>query len=123
VRARVALANGNLLTACSFHGRPGADPPAAALRAAFHTGIAEWLARVPGPVVFGLDVNAPTDPADALLGADPVHTLRLVLRAGEDHLWATSDFEVLDVQCVADEAAMAGSDHPLLLTELKLHVS
>lgn len=120
VAARVALSTGDLLTAASFHGRPGADPPGVALRGAFHTGIAGWLARVPAPTVFGIDAGAPVDDADPLLGSDPLHELNGVLREADDHLWATSNFEVLDVQCLADEATEAGSDHPLLLVELEL---
>ncbi|HEY2765053.1 MAG TPA: endonuclease/exonuclease/phosphatase family protein [Pseudonocardiaceae bacterium] len=123
VTTRVALATGDLVTVCSFHGRPGTDPPAAALRSAFHTGIAEWLTRAPGAVVFGIDAAAPTDPGDPLLGPRPVHDLNCVLCAADDHLWATRDVEVLDVQCLADEAAAAGSDHPLLLAELALGAS
>lgn len=124
---RVALSSGVLLTACSFHGRQSAlpedapaGPPAAALRHAFHTGIAGWLGRVPGPAVFGLDSDAAVDDTDPLLGADPMHELRGVLRATDDHLWATPALEVLDVRCLAAEAAAAGSDHPLLLADLAL---
>lgn len=127
VATRVALSSGVLLTACSFHGRPAAveedSPaalPAAALRHAFHAGIAGWLGRVPSPVVFGLDSDAPADDTDPLLGADPMHELRGVQRATDDHLWATPDLQVLDVQCLAAEAAAAGSDHPLLLADLSL---
>jgi hypothetical protein len=46
-----------------------------------------------------------------------------VLRATNDHLWATRDLEVLDVQCLADEAVAAGSDHALLLADLALRAS
>lgn len=127
VAARLALSSGDLLTAASLHGRQAtlvedspAGPPAAALQLAFHTGIAGWLAGVPGPVVFGLDSDPATDDTDPLLGADPVHELRRVQRTTDDHLWATPDFEVLDVQCLAAEAIAAGSDHPLLLTDLAL---
>lgn len=125
VAARVALSSGVLLTACSFHGRPAtpvadspAGPPAAALQRAFHTGIAGWLARVPSPVVFGLDSDALANDADPLLGPDPLHESRSVHCAGEDHLWATPDLDVLDVRCLAAEANAAGSDHPLLLADL-----
>ncbi|MGH3905803.1 MAG: endonuclease/exonuclease/phosphatase family protein [Pseudonocardiaceae bacterium] len=123
VAARVALSTGDLLTAGSFHGRPGADPPGIALRGAFHAGIAGWLARVRAPAVFGIDTGAPVDDADPLLGPDPLHDLDGVLREADDHLWATRDFEVLDVQCLTDDAAAAGSDHPLLLVDLALHES
>ncbi|MGH4016468.1 MAG: endonuclease/exonuclease/phosphatase family protein [Pseudonocardiaceae bacterium] len=127
---RVALSTGDLLTAGSFHGRQGtaaesptAGPPAAALQRAFHTGIAEWLARASGPVVFGIDAGAPVDDADPLLGPESVHDLTDVLRATDDHLWASRDFEVLDVQCLAAEATAAGSDHPLLLADVALRTS
>lgn len=127
VAARLALSSGDLLTAASLHGRQAtlvedspAGPPAAALQRAFHTGITGWLAGVPGPVVFGLDSDPVTDDTDPLLGADPMHELRRVQRSTDDHLWATPDFEVLDVQCLAAEATAAGSDHPLLLADLAL---
>lgn len=127
VAARLALSSGDLLTAGSFHGRPAtvdedssADQPAAALQRAFHTGIAGWLARVPGPVVFGLDSVAATDERDPLLSADSLHELRGVLRATDDHLWVTPDVEVVDVRCLVAEATAAGSDHPLLLADLAL---
>lgn len=124
---QVALSTGALLTACSFHGRQAAvpddepaGPPAAALRHAFHAGIAGWLAEVPAPVVFGIDAGEPSNGVDPLLGPDPVHQARSVLRGSHDHLWATGDLEVLDVQCLAAEATAAGSDHPLLLADLAL---
>ncbi len=121
VAAQVALSTGELITVCSIHGRPGAGPPPPELQRAFHAGIAGWLATVPGPVVFGMDAGPPVlDDADPLLGSNPVHGLREVLRASHDHLWATRDFEVLDAQCLADEAAAAGSDHALLLADLAL---
>ncbi len=124
VAAQVALSTGELLTVCSFHGRPGAGPPPAELQRAFHAGIAGWLAAVPGPVVFGIDAGPPVlDGADPLLGPDPGHGLVEVLHAAHDHLWATRDLEVLDVQCLADEAAAAGSDHALLLADLALRAS
>jgi hypothetical protein len=130
--ARVALSTGELLTVGSFHGRHGSDldgaaagdaaavPPAAALRQAFHTGIAGWLAGVPGPAVFGIDTAAPAGDTDPLLGPEPGHELRGVLHAVHDHLWASRHFEVLDVQYLTDDAAAAGSDHPLLLVDLAL---
>ncbi|MGH3932695.1 MAG: hypothetical protein ACRDTF_22285, partial [Pseudonocardiaceae bacterium] len=74
--ARVALSDGQLLTAASFHARPRASAPAA-LRGAFHTGIAGWLAEVPGPVIFGIDACAPMDD-DPLLGPEPAHELTSV---------------------------------------------
>ncbi|MGH3943632.1 MAG: hypothetical protein ACRDSI_01060 [Pseudonocardiaceae bacterium] len=121
VAAQVALSTGDLLTVCSFHGRPGAGPPPAELQRAFHAGIAGWFATVPGPVVFGIDAGPPVlDSADPLLGSDPAHGLVEVLRATNDHLWATRDLEVLDVQCLTEEAAAAGSDHALLLADLEL---
>jgi endonuclease/exonuclease/phosphatase family metal-dependent hydrolase len=94
------------------------------LQRAFHAGIAGWLAAVPGPVIFGMDAGPPVlDDADPLLGSKPTHGLHEVLRASHDHMWATSDLEVLDVQCLADEAAAAGSDHALLLADLALRTS
>lgn len=36
-----------------------------------------------------------------------------------DHLWATRDLEVLDVQYLYDEAVAAGSDHALVLTDFE----
>jgi endonuclease/exonuclease/phosphatase family metal-dependent hydrolase len=124
VATQVALSTGAILTVCSFHGRQPSGQPAAALQQAFHTGIAGWLATVPGPVVFGIDAGPPApDGPDPLLGPDPIHSLRHVLNATHDHLWASSDLEVLDVQCLADDAAAAGSDHALLLADLELHSS
>ncbi|HSL08967.1 MAG TPA: hypothetical protein VK887_13475 [Pseudonocardiaceae bacterium] len=121
VAAQVALSTGELLTVGSFHGRPGAGPPPAELQRSFHAGIAGWLAATPGPVVFGIDAGPPVlNGADPLLGSNPVHDLVKVLHATDDHLWATRDFEVLDVQCLATEAAAAGSDHALLLADLAL---
>ncbi len=124
VAGQVALSTGELITVCSFHGRPGAAPPPPELQQAFHAGIAGWLTTVPGPAVFGMDAGPPVlDDADPLLGSHPVHGLREVLRASQDRLWATRDLEVLDVQCLADEAAAAGSDHALLLADLALRTS
>jgi hypothetical protein len=121
VSTRMALSTGDLLTVCSFHGRQPSGVPAAALQQAFHAGIAGWLADVPGPVVFGIDAGPPLpEGADPLLGPDPVHHLNHVLTGDHDHLWATPDLKVLDVQCLADDAAAAGSDHPLLLADLEL---
>lgn len=129
VSTRVALSTGELITACSFHGRQGAGPPAAGLRRPFHAGIAQWLAAVRGPVVFGIDAGEPAaDAADPLLGAEPCHEIEDALRgdperrraAAHDHLWASRDLTVLGVQCLADEATAAGSDHALLVAELEL---
>ncbi len=36
-----------------------------------------------------------------------------------DHIWATGDLEVLDVRYLYDEAVAAGSDHALVLADLK----
>lgn len=121
VAAQVALSTGALLTVCSFHGRQPAGPPAAALQKAFHAGIAGWLTGVPGPVIFGIDAGPPVaDGADPLLGPGRVHHLNHALNAGEDHLWTTPELTVVDVQCLADDAAAAGSDHALLLADLEL---
>ena len=130
VAARLALSSGDLLTAASFHGRQAtlgedspAGLPAAALQYAFHSGIAGWLTRQLDPVVFGIDGSGPVEHTDPLLGAAPLHELRGVLHATDDHLWATPNFEVVDVQCLAAEATAAGSDHPLLLADLALRDS
>jgi hypothetical protein len=40
---------------------------------------------------------------DRLLGADPDHGLVKVGQAGRDQVSASRDFEVLDIQCLADE--------------------
>jgi hypothetical protein len=121
VSARVALSSGDMVTVGSFHGRQPTGQPAASLQRAFHAGIAKWLAGVPGPIVFGIDAGPPSpDSADPLLGPGPVHHLNHVLSADNDHLWVTSDLEVLDVQRLFDEAVAAGSDHALLLADLAL---
>jgi hypothetical protein len=120
VAAQVALSTGDLLTVCSFHGRQPSGVPAAALQQAFHAGIASWLIDLPGPVIFGIDAGLRVPYcADPLLGPGPVHHLNHVLNAGDDHLWATPGLTVLDVQCLADDAAAAGSDHALLLADLE----
>ncbi|MGH3853872.1 MAG: endonuclease/exonuclease/phosphatase family protein [Pseudonocardiaceae bacterium] len=124
VAARAALSTGDLLTVCSFHGRQPSGQPAAALRRAFHAGIAGWLTSVSGPVVFGIDAGPPApDGVDPLLGPGPVHHLNHVLSAGHDHLWATPELKVLAVERLSDEAAAAGSDHALLLADLELRSS
>jgi hypothetical protein len=121
VMTQVALATGDMLTVCSFHGRQPSGQPAASLQRAFHAGIAKWLAGVTGPVVFGIDAGPPLpDGADPLLDPGPVHHLNHVLSADNDHLWATPDLEVREVQQLADEATAAGSDHPLLLADLAM---
>jgi hypothetical protein len=121
VTSRLALSTGEMLTACSFHGRQPSVPTAAALRRAFHAGIAGWLASVPSPVVFGIDAGPlSVDDKDPLLGPSPIHQLGRALRVTHDHLWASRDLEVLDIQCLAKEAAAAGSDHALLLADLEL---
>ncbi|MBV9012951.1 MAG: endonuclease/exonuclease/phosphatase family protein [Pseudonocardiales bacterium] len=121
VAARAALSTGDLLTVCSFHGRQPSGQPAAALQRAFHTGIAGWLTGVPGPVVFGIDAGPPAlEGTDPLLGPGPTHHLYPVLRAGNDHLWATLELEVLAIECLSEGAAAAGSDHALLLADLEL---
>jgi hypothetical protein len=124
VVAQVAVSNGQMLTVCSFHGRPRAGPPPAELQRAFHAGIAGWLATVPDTALFGIDAGPPVlADADPLVGPDPAHGLVEVLRTTDDHLWATRDLEVLDVQCLSDQAAAAGSDHVLLLADLELRAS
>jgi endonuclease/exonuclease/phosphatase family metal-dependent hydrolase len=124
VAAQVALSTGAMLTVCSFHGRQPSGLPDAALQRAFHRGIAGWLASVPGPVLFGIDAGPLVlDGADPLLGPTPVHGLHDVLRATHDHLWATRDLAVLDVQCLPDDAAAAGSDHAVLVADLELRDS
>ncbi|HJT02506.1 MAG TPA: hypothetical protein VJ757_02595 [Pseudonocardiaceae bacterium] len=121
VTAQLALSSGDILTVCSFHGRQPSGTPAAALQRAFHAGIAKWLAEVPGPIIFGVDAGpALPEGADPLLGPGPVHHLHHALSANNDHLWVTHDFEVAGTQRLVDEAAAAGSDHPLLLAELTL---
>lgn len=131
VSARVALCTGELLTVGSFHGRQAAvpedqpaGPPSAALRRAFHAGIAGWLSRVSGPVIFGIDAGKVVDESDPLLGSARAHKLDPVLDSRlvptHDQLWVTSDFAVLDVRCLQVEASAAGSDRPLLLADLEL---
>jgi endonuclease/exonuclease/phosphatase family metal-dependent hydrolase len=121
VATRVALSSGAMLTVCSFHGRQPTGPTAAALQRAFHTGIAGWLADVPGPVVFGIDAGPPApEGADPLLGPGPVHHLNQVLNVGDDHLWTSSEFEVLALERLSDEATAAGSDHALLFADVEL---
>jgi hypothetical protein len=98
VAAQVALSTGELLTVGSFHGRQ--------------------------PSVFGIDAGPPLpDGTDPLLGPGPVHHLSHVLRVQNDHLWATSELEVLDVHKLSEEAAAAGSDHALILADLSLRDS
>ncbi|MGH3825310.1 MAG: hypothetical protein ACRDRA_21095 [Pseudonocardiaceae bacterium] len=121
VTAQVALSTGDLLTVCSFHGRQPTGQPAVSLQRAFHTGIAKWLAGVPGPIIFGIDAGpALPEGADPLLGPGEVHHLNPALSADNDHLWTTADLEVLEVQRLAEEAMAAGSDHTLLLADLAL---
>ncbi|MFY9806358.1 MAG: hypothetical protein WCC38_03475 [Pseudonocardiaceae bacterium] len=121
VATQVALSTGDLLTVCSFHGRQPSGVPAAALRQAFHTGIAGWLAEVTGPVLFGIDAGPPVpEGADPLLGPAPTHHLNHVLSVDDDHLWASPDLKVLDVQRLVEDAAAVGSDHAVLLADLEL---
>ena len=121
VTAQLALSSGDILTVCSFHGRQPTGVPAASLQRAFHAGIAKWLADVEGPIIFGVDAGpALPEGADPLLGPGPVHHLHHVMSAGNDHLWTTPDLQLIDTQRLSDEAAAAGSDHPLLLTDLAL---
>lgn len=85
------VAEGHRLTACSFHTPPGAswgEVKPQTLKA-----IAGWLSSQPGPLVFGIDANAPkTDHPDIsrnewwwddeplLLGPRPLHGLKDALR-------------------------------------------
>lgn len=130
VVTRVALGTGTVLTVGSFHGRQGtgeASPRSAALARPFHRGIAAWLAGLGGPAVIGIDAGERAGEDDPLLGAAPEHPLVDVFGddpaqravAGQDHLWAAPGFRVLDACCLAEEAAAAGSDHPVLLAEIE----
>jgi hypothetical protein len=92
-RALVAtvVADGGVVTVCSFHTPPGAswgEVKPRTLKA-----IAQWLQRQPPPMIFGIDANCPkTDHPDIecnewwwddeplLLGAAPLHTLRDIFR-------------------------------------------
>lgn len=98
VAVTVAIPGGRSLLAGSFHARPVGEQ--AYLAPNFHAGVAGWLAGTTGPVVFGMDANAPavdhpdfrrsvfdrpTPPdggpgEDQLLGPDAGHGLRDVLR-------------------------------------------
>lgn len=94
VAARVAVPGGRSMTACSVQGRRAASPPANDLQRAFHTGIAGWLAAATGPVLVGMDAEAPEvdhpswrsltsegmSGEDPLLGPDAGHGLDDVLR-------------------------------------------
>ena len=120
--ARVALSTGHVLTAGSFHGRPRAGPPPAELQRAFHAGIAGWLATVAEPVVFGIDASpAGFEDVDPLVGPDPSHGLIEALNACRDQLWASPDMHLTDVGCLADAAAAAGSEHPVLVADFDLN--
>lgn len=71
-----------------------------------------------------MDAGPPVlDGADPLLGLSPAHGLSEVVRASHDHLWATRDLEVLEVQSLVNEAEAAGSDHAVLLADLALRDS
>ena len=96
----MAVPGGDTVTACSFQARPVPRDAHVKVRAAYHAGIAQWLASRAGPVVFGIDAHAPEvdhpdqrrsvfrSPApegggpgeDQLLGADATHGLMDVLR-------------------------------------------
>lgn len=94
--AQVAVPGGTTLTACSFQARPVRSDPGAHVRPAFHAGIVRWLAATAGPVVLGIDAQAPEvdhpdprrsvfrSPAGSgehrLLGPEPGHGLVDVLR-------------------------------------------
>lgn len=124
VAAQVAVATGQLLTVCSLHGRPRAGAPPVGLQSAFHAGIAQWLSSAPDPVLFGIDAAPPVlDDTDPLVGPDPAHPLVEVVRATHDHLWASPGVEILHAQGLADEAAAVGSEHALLLADLRLRAS
>ncbi len=97
--AEVATQGGLTFTACSLHARPAPNDPARQ-PPAFHSGIAGWLADLPGTVVMGICAYAPevdhpdfersrfrrpTPPGgglgeDQLLGPEPAHGLADVLR-------------------------------------------
>lgn len=59
VAARMGIHGGRKLTACSFHARRAVSRRVGHLAPAFHVGIASWLADQPGPILFGMDANAP----------------------------------------------------------------
>jgi endonuclease/exonuclease/phosphatase family metal-dependent hydrolase len=100
VAARMGIQGGRTLTACSFHARRTVSRRVSHLAPAFHTGIAGWLAKQPGPILFGMDAGAPVvdhpdfcrsrfhwpTPAeggpgeDQLLGPEASHGLEDVLR-------------------------------------------
>ncbi len=93
VATRVALSTGMSLTAGSFQARRATGSQASHLQRAFHTGLAGWLADVPGPTVFGMSAGGPAvdvpdlrrspitlEDADPLLGPDAGHELDDVLR-------------------------------------------
>lgn len=100
IAVTLAIPGGRSLLACSFHARPGPSSARTHLAPTFHAGVAGWLAGTAGPVVFGMDANAPAvdhpdfartvfrRPAppgggpgeDLLLGPDAEHGLRDVLR-------------------------------------------
>jgi hypothetical protein len=43
------------------------------------------------------------------------------LNACRDHLWASPDMHLADVGCLADAAAAAGSEHPVLVADFDLN--
>jgi endonuclease/exonuclease/phosphatase family metal-dependent hydrolase len=120
-----ALLDAHVLNSAPFDVRdpvlPGFLWRTVAAQVALSTGA---MLTVPGPVLFGIDAGPLVlDGADPLLGPTPVHGLHDVLRATHDHLWATRDLAVLDVQCLPDDAAAAGSDHAVLVADLELRDS
>lgn len=134
VAARVAVAGGRQLTACSFQARQTTSRSAGPRRRSFHAGIARWLAVSSGPAVFGIDTTGPgcdVEPgADPLLGPNAGHGLRDVSgtcnnarpvgAGGLDQIWASPELQVLDVRYLHEEAFAAGSDHAVVLTDFAL---
>jgi exonuclease III len=86
-----AQSAGGAITVCSFHTPPGTNW--GEVKPCTLTTIAQWLSKQRAPLIFGIDANCPkTDHPDIrqnewwwdeealLLGVDPIHSLRDVLR-------------------------------------------
>ncbi|MGH8990033.1 MAG: endonuclease/exonuclease/phosphatase family protein [Acidimicrobiia bacterium] len=70
IAARLLIDGRHPLIACSFHARPAAGRHGmGAKKPAFHVGVARWLEHQPGPLVFGIDANTPSQE-----GLDPGQT-------------------------------------------------